>query len=98
MVGVPARAIAERRVAEHFLTAGATAPDCAIAYAPERWARVRALARLRDLAVIHGEDGALWLDETAWHDRKGARRKHALALLALGAVSAGIAALTTLRG
>lgn len=97
MVGVSAGAIAERRVAEHFLTAGATSSDRAIPYAPERWARIRALARLRDLAVIHGTDDALWLDETSWHDRTGTRRKRALALLALGAVSAGIAGMTTLR-
>lgn len=92
-----ARAIAERRVADHFLSAGATAPERAIAHAPERWARIRALARLRDLGVIRGADGALWLDETAWHDRRGTRRKRALALLALGAVSAAIAGAATLR-
>lgn len=97
MVGIPAKAVAERRVAGHFIDEGATTPERAIPFTPSRWPRARALARLRDLGIVHGPDGALWLDEDAWHDRRGTRRKRAIALLALGAVSAGIAGLTTLR-
>ena len=94
---VPVRLIAERRVAFEFFDNGALSADSAIAYAPERWSRARALARLRDLGVVKGFVGALWLDEIAWDARTGKRRKRALALLALGAVSAGIAGLVSLR-
>lgn len=93
----PAREIAERRVAEHFLSQRATAPERAVAYWPDRWARMRALARLRDLGIVRGPGEALWIDETAWHDRRDTHRKRALALLALGVVSAAIAGVTTLR-
>ena len=98
MVVVPARVIAERRVAAHLREYGAVSPDRAMGYAPVRFTHARALARLRDVGVVKGETNALWLDETEWGARRGKRRKRALALLALGAVSAGIAAVTTLRG
>lgn len=94
----PPRLIAERRVAAHLRSYGAVSPDRTMGYAPGRWSHARALARLRDLGVVKGENGALWLDEIAWEERRGKRRKRALALLALGVVSAGIAAVTTLRG
>lgn len=97
MIVIPAKAIAEKRVAGHFIAEGATSPEHAIAVVSLRWPRARALARLRDLGIVHGPEGALWLDLDAWQDRRGTRRKRALALLALGAVSAGIARLTTLR-
>ena len=95
---VPARLIAERRVAEHFLDHGALSPETAVAYAPNRWSAARALARLRDLGVLKGGKGALYLDEIAWDARTGKHRKRALALLALGVVSVGIAGLVTFRG
>ena len=94
---IPARLIAERRVAGHFLDHVAVSPDTAIAYDPERWSRARALARLRDLGVVKLSDSGLYLDEIAWDARTGKRRKRALALLALGAVSAGIAGLVSFR-
>jgi hypothetical protein len=90
--------IAERRVAAHLRSYGAVSPDKTMGYAPLRWSHARSLARLRDLGVVKGESGALWLDEIAWDERRGKQRKRTLALLALGAVSAGIAALTTWRG
>ena len=93
----PARVIAERRVVAHLREYGAVSPEKTMGYAPGRWSHARALARLRDVGVVKGADNALWLDEAAWDDRRGKRRKRALALLALGVVSAGIAGLTTLR-
>lgn len=95
---VPARAIAERRVAAHLRSYRAVSPDKAMGYAPARWSHARALARLRDAGVVKGDTGALWLDEVAWDDRRGKRRKRALALLALGVVSGAIAAVTTFKG
>lgn len=94
----PPRLIAERRVTAHLRSYGAVSPDRTMGYAPVLWNHARALARLRDVGVIKGADNALWLDEIAWDQRRGKQRKRTLALLALGAVSAGIAALTTLRG
>jgi hypothetical protein len=93
MVGVPVRAIAERTVAEHMRRYGAVSPDRAMGYAPIRWSHARALVRLRDLGIVKGADNALWLDEPAWDDRRGSRRKRALGLLVVGAAGAGLAAL-----
>lgn len=97
-MGPPARLIAERRVAAHLREYGAVTPEKPMGYAPVRWNHARALARLRDLGVVKGADGALWLDEVAWDERRGKQRKRTLALLALGVVSAGIAGITTWRG
>ena len=94
----PVRVIAERRVTEHLRRYGAVSPERTMGYAPARWSHARALARLCDLGVVKGADNALWLDETAWDDRRGKRRKRMLGLLALAVISAGIAGLTTLRG
>ena len=94
----PPRPIAERAVAAHLRGYGAVAPDRTMGFAPMRWRHARALARLRDVGVVKGGDGALWLDEIAWDERRGKQRKRALALLAMGAVSAAIAGLTTFRG
>ena len=95
---IPPRLIAERRVAAHLREYGAVSPEKTMGYAPLRFSHARALARLRDIGVVKGADNALWLDEIAWDERRGKQRKRTLALLALGAVSAGIAAVTTLRG
>lgn len=95
---VPLSVIAERRVAAHLREYGALSPERSMGFAPARWSHARALARLRDAGVVKGADNALWLDETEWDARRGKRRKRALVLLALGAVSAGIAAVTTSRG
>lgn len=94
----PPQLIAERRVVAHLRSYGALSPDKVMGFAPIRWSHARALARLRDAGVVKGEDGALWLDQAAWDQRRRQQRKKALALLTLGAVSAGIAAITTLRG
>ena len=86
---VPSRAIAERRIAEHFLSSDAVRPDSAIVYEPGRLVRRRAFARLQDHGVIRGGSNGRWyLDAPAWTDRHRGRRKRAIAV-ALAAVVAG---------
>lgn len=97
MVVVPTGVIAERRVAAHLRRYGAVSAAKPMGYAPGRWADARALERLRDAGVVKGPTSALWLDEAAWDDRRVRRRKRAMVVLAVGAVGASIAALTTLR-
>ena len=74
---MPARPIAERRATDHFRDHGALSPETAVACAPDRWSRARALARLRDLGVVKGGEGGLYLDEIVWDARTGKRRKRA---------------------
>lgn len=98
MVVVPVGVIAERRVAAHLRRYGAVSKVKPMGYAPGRWADARALARLREAGVIKGPANALYLDEAAWTQHRARRRKRALAIVAVGVVGAGLAALTTLRG
>jgi hypothetical protein len=66
MAGVPARAIAARRVAEHFLRANAVGPEGAVDYPPERFVRARAFERLKDRGVLRaGQGGRYYLDAPA---------------------------------
>lgn len=94
----PTRLIAERKVAAHLREYGAVSPSRTMGYAPLRYNHARALARLRELDVVKGEGGALWLDENAWAEHRDRQRKRVLTLLALTAVSGAIAAVTALRG
>lgn len=94
---VPVSPIAELRVVEHLRRYRAVTPARTMGYAPMRWTHARALARLRETGVVKGPDGALYLDEAAWEERRGKRRKRALMVLSVGAVGAVIAAVTTLR-
>lgn len=91
---VPARAIAERRVAEHFLREDAVRPDSAIDYEPGRLVRVRAVARLKDLGVLRpGQGGRYYLDAPAWIERRDERRKRIAVIAALGVVAGAIVAI-----
>ena len=94
----PGNPIAERRVVDHLRNYRAVRPDKAMGYAPMRWTHARALQRLREAGVVKSADGALWLDEAAWEDHRARRRKRAMIVLAVGAIGASLAALTTLRG
>ena len=88
-MAVPARAIAERRIAEYFLSHDAVRPDSAIAYETARPIRARAFERLKDHQVIRMGQGNRWyLDAPAWIERRGERRKR-VALLAGAAVAIG---------
>lgn len=86
MAVVPVRPIAERKVAEHFLEAGAVSMADAIPYAPARPSRQRAFERLKGLDVLKTDgQGRWWLDEELW---RGRRTRVALALVAIAAAAA----------
>lgn len=81
---VPARAIAERRIAEHFLSQDAVRADSAIEYAPARPNRARAFERLQREQVLRpGASGRWYLDAPTWTERYRERRKRA-AIAAIG--------------
>jgi hypothetical protein len=91
-MAVPARAIAERRVAEHFLERDAVRPDSAIEYETARPVRARALTRLKDRQIIRPGQGNRWyLDAPAWMERRAERRKRVVVLAAAGLVIGAIA-------
>ena len=94
MAVVPVRPLSERKVAAHFIDAGAVSMADAIPYAPARPSRQRAFERLKGADVLKTDGrGKWWLDEERWNDRRSDRRtKAAFALLAVG-VAAAIAAL-----
>jgi len=88
-MAVPARAIAERRIAEHFLAEDAVRPNSAIEYDPGRPVRARAFERLKDNGVLRGgQNGRWYLDTPAWTERHRSRRTRVVGL-ALGAVIVG---------
>ena len=93
-MAVPARAIAERRIAEYFLQQDAVRPAGAIEYAPTRQVRARAFARLKDAHVIRQGSGDRWyLDAPAWIARREERRKRVLLVAAAGVAIGAIAAI-----
>lgn len=86
----PVRPLAERKVAQHFLDAGATSMADAIPYNPARPSRARAFERLKGADVLRTDgQGNWWLDEERWQGRRSGRRTKAIvALLAVGAAAA----------
>ncbi|MBA4768008.1 MAG: hypothetical protein H2049_10300 [Porphyrobacter sp.] len=94
MAMLPVRPLAERKVAAHFIAAGAVSMADAIPYAPARPSRQRAFARLKGADVLKTDgQGKWWLDEELWQGRRSDRRTKAVfALLAVG-VAAAVAAL-----
>ena len=94
MALVPVRPLAERKVAAHFIEAGAVSMADAIPYAPARPSRQRAFERLKGADVLRTDgQGRWWLDEERWEGRRSDRRTKAVfALLAVG-VAAAVAAL-----
>jgi hypothetical protein len=93
MAVVPARPLAERKVAAHFIDAGAVSMADAIPYAPARPSRQRAFERLKGADVLRTDgQGKWWLDEELWQGRRSGRRTRALlALIAVGAAAAAAA-------
>lgn len=90
MAVVPVRPIAERKVAAHFIEAGAVSMADAILYAPARPSRQRAFERLKgaDVLKTNGQ-GKWWLDEELWQGRRSNRRtRMVFAMLAVGVVAA----------
>jgi hypothetical protein len=94
MAAVPVRPMAEHRVVQHFLGAGAISMADAIAYAPTRLSHQRAFDRLKGADVLKTDgQGRWWLDEDSWQGRRSDRRTRAvIGLLAVG-VAAAVAAL-----
>lgn len=94
MAMLPVRPLAERKVAAHFIAAGAVSMADAIPYAPARPSRQRSFARLKGADVLKTDgQGKWWLDEELWQGRRSDRRTKAVfALLAVG-VAAAVAAL-----
>ncbi|MFM7377636.1 MAG: hypothetical protein ACKO1O_05830 [Erythrobacter sp.] len=93
MAVVPVRPLAERKVAAHFIDAGAVSMADAIPYAPARPSRQRAFERLKGADVLKTDgQGKWWLDEELWQGRRANRRTRALlALIAVGAAAAATA-------
>jgi hypothetical protein len=90
----PVRPLAERKVAAHFIDAGAVSMADAISYAPARPSRQRAFERLKGADVLRTDgQGKWWIDQERWNGRRSDRRTKAVfALLAVG-VAAAVAAL-----
>jgi len=86
----PVRPFAERKVAAHFLEAGAVSMADAIPYAPARPSRQRAFERLKGADVLRTDGkGRWWLDEERWQDRRSDRRTRVIvAMLAVAAAGA----------
>jgi len=93
MAMLPVRPLSERKVAAHFIDAGAVSMADAIPYAPARPSRQRAFERLKGADVLKTTgQGKWWLDEELWQGRRSNRRTRAvLALIAVGAVAAAAA-------
>jgi hypothetical protein len=90
MAVVPVRPIAERKVAQAFLDAGATSMADAIPYAPARASHQRAFERLKGADVLRTDGrGKWWLDEVRWQGRSSDRRTRVvLTMLAVAAAGA----------
>lgn len=89
-MAVPIAVIAERKVAEHFIAAGATSMADAIPYSPGHPARRRAFERLKGRDVVRTDgQGKWWLDEERWASRRSDRRTRVvLTMLAVAAAGA----------
>lgn len=86
----PVRPLAERRVAAHFLDAGAVSMADAVPFAPTTPSRQRAFERLKGADVLRTDgQGKWWLDEERWQGRRSDRRTRVvLAMLAVAAAGA----------
>ena len=86
----PVRPLAERRVAAHFLDAGAVSMADAIPFVPGAPSRQRAFDRLKGADVLKTDgQGKWWLDEERWQGRRSDRRTRVvLAMLAVAAAGA----------
>jgi len=76
-------AASDRRIARQLREAGATAPERAVSFEPERGIDRRRLGRLEDKGVVHRANGGYWLDEPAWEAMHARRRTQVLIVLAI---------------
>ncbi len=90
MAAPSVRPLAERKVAQAFIDAGATSMADAIPYAPARPSRERAFERLKGADVLRTDgQGRWWLDEARWQGRRSDRRTRVvLTMLAVAAAGA----------
>lgn len=86
----PVRPIAERRVVQLFLDAGAVSMADAIVFDPGPPAHQRAFERLKGADVLRTDGQGKWyLDEARWHGRRSGRRTRVvLTMLAVAAAGA----------
>jgi hypothetical protein len=86
----PVRPLAERRVAQHFIDAGAVSMADAVPYAARRPSDQRAFERLKGADVLRTDgQGKWWLDEERWQGRRSDRRTRVvLTMLAVAAAGA----------
>ncbi len=90
MAAPSVRPLAERKVAQAFIDAGATSMADAIPYVPARPSRERAFERLKGADVLRTDgQGRWWLDEARWQGRRSDRRTRVvLTMLAVAAAGA----------
>lgn len=86
----PVRPIAERRIAQHFLAAGAISMADAVPFAPTNLSRQRAFERLKGADVVKTDGRGRWyLDEQQWGKHRSDRRTRVvLTMLAVAAAGA----------
>lgn len=87
--GPPAlRMQAQRKVANHLASVGATSPDAAVSYIPRRRFERKALTYLQAKGVVSlAKGGRYWVDEAKAADLHRATRTR-LAVIAGGALAA----------
>jgi hypothetical protein len=90
MAAPAVRPIAERKVAQHFIDAGATSLADAISYTTSRPGRERAFERLKGADVLKTDGRGHWyLDEAQWQRYRSNRRTRVvLTMLAVAAAGA----------
>lgn len=86
----PVRPLAERRVAQAFIDAGAVSMADAVSYTPGTTARQRAFERLKGADVVKTDGQGRWyLDEAKWGKHRSDRRTRVvLTMLAVAAAGA----------
>ncbi len=95
-MAVPVRAIAERRIVEHFQDVGAISAADAVAYDPRRPSRRRAFGRLKGLDILREAGRGRWyLDEAKWDEHRGFRRSRIAGAVVVAAAVGIFAALRT---
>ncbi len=93
-MAVPVRAIAERRIVEHFLELDAVSAADAVHYDPQRPGLRRAFDRLKGSDVIRSAGRDRWyLDEDKWDKRRGFRRSRVAGAIVIAAAVGVLAVL-----
>jgi len=89
-MAVPVKAIAERRIVEHFQAVGAVSAADAVEYEPKQPRMRRAFDRLKGSDVMRAAGRGRWyVDEAKWDKRRGFRRSRIAGAVVL-AVAVGV--------